>query len=79
MEPTQQSKKFPIKIIIIGLVLLLAIIYGFKKVSYALSHETTDNAQIETQITPVLVRVSGYVKTLAVQDYDSVKSNQLLV
>jgi len=79
MEPTQQSKKFPVKIIVIGIVLLIAIIYGSKKVSYALSHETTDNAQIETQITPVLVRVSGYVKTLAVQDYDSVKSNQLLV
>ncbi len=79
MEPTQQSKKFPVKIIVISIVLLTAIVYGFKKVSYALSHETTDNAQIETQITPVLVRVSGYVKTLAVQDYDSVKANQLLV
>ena len=79
MEPNQKEKKFPVKIIVIGIVLLIAILYGFKKVSFAVSHETTDNAQIETQITPVLVRVSGYVKTLAVQDYDSVKSNQLLV
>ena len=78
MEP-KQSKKFPVKIIVIGIALLIAVIYGSKKISYALSHETTDNAQIETQITPVLVRVSGYVKTLSVQDYDSVKANQLLV
>ena len=78
MEP-QQEKKFPVKLIIIGLVLLTGIFFGYKKISYAIAHETTDNAQIETQITPVLTRVSGYVKTLAIQDYDSVKSNQLLV
>ncbi len=78
MEP-KQEKKFPVKLIIIGLVLLTGIFFGYKKISYAIAHETTDNAQIETQITPVLTRVSGYVKTLAIQDYDSVKSNQLLV
>ncbi|MEI6185194.1 MAG: HlyD family secretion protein [Bacteroidota bacterium] len=78
MEP-QQEKKFPVKLIVIGAILLTGIFFGFKKVSYAIAHETTDNAQIETQITPVLTRVSGYVKTLAIQDYDSVKSNQLLV
>ena len=78
MEP-QQEKKFPVKLIVIGAILLTGIIFGYKKVSYAIAHETTDNAQIETQITPVLTRVSGYVKTLAIQDYDSVKSNQLLV
>ena len=78
MEP-QQEKKFPVKLIVIGVILLTAIFFGYKKVSYAIAHETTDNAQIETQITPVLTRVSGYVKTLAIQDYDSVKSNQLLV
>ena len=78
MEP-QQEKKFPVKPIIVSLILLTGIFLGYKKVSYAIAHETTDNAQIETQITPVLTRVSGYVKTLAIQDYDSVKSNQLLV
>ena len=54
-------------------------IYGFKKISFALAHETTDNAQVETQISPVLPRVAGYVKTIAVNDYDSVKTGQLLV
>ncbi len=44
-----------------------------------MTHETTDNAQIETQITPVLPRVSGYVKSIAIKDYDSVKTGQLVV
>lgn len=75
----KREKKFPLKLIIIGIVLLVAIFFGYQKISFALSHETTDNAQIETQITPVLPRVSGYVKTIAIKDYDSVKAGQLVV
>lgn len=51
--------------------------FAWKKISFALAHETTDNAQVETQIVPVLTRVSGYVKTVAVADYDSVKTGML--
>ena len=70
-QPTEQTKKkSPVRSIIIVLVLLVAAYFGYKKVSYILTHETTDNAQIETQITPVLPRVAGYVKSIAVKDYD---------
>lgn len=75
----EKKKKSPIRLVIIGIVLLAGIFFGYKKISYALSHETTDNAQVETQITPVLPRVSGYVKSIAVNDYDSVRKGQLLV
>ena len=43
-----------------------------------MTHETTDNAQIETQIVPVLPRVSGYIKMIDVKDFDSVSKGQLL-
>ncbi len=79
-QATEQTpKKSPVRTIIITLVLLVAAYFGYKKVSYILTHETTDNAQIETQITPVLPRVAGYVKNIAVNDYDSVKTGQLVV
>src|SRR6476469_4443992 len=74
-----KKKKSPLKFIIIPIVLLLAIWFGYKKINFAMTHETTDNAQIETQITPVLQRVPGYVKSIAVKDYDSVRSGELLV
>jgi membrane fusion protein (multidrug efflux system) len=74
-----QKKKSPIRYIIIAIVLVAAGIYGWKKISYAISHESTDDAQVETQISPVLPRVSGYVKIIDVKDYDSVKAGQLLV
>lgn len=80
MEQTpNQKKKFPIRPIILSIVLLVGGYFGYKQVNFALTHETTDNAQIETQITPVLPRVAGYVKSIAVKDYDSVKTGQLVV
>ena len=78
-EEIMKEKKSPVKIIIIVLVLLVAGYFGYKKISFILTHETTDNAQVETQITPVLPRVAGYVKRIAVKDYDSVKTGQLVV
>jgi membrane fusion protein (multidrug efflux system) len=74
-----KKKKSPLRFVIIAIVLIAGGFFAYTKISYALSHETTDNAQVETQITPVLPRVSGYVKQIAVNDYDSVKTSQLLV
>jgi membrane fusion protein (multidrug efflux system) len=78
-EQATKEKKSPVKAIVLVLVLVTAGYFGYKKVNFALTHETTDNAQIETQITPVLPRVAGYVKNIAVKDYDSVKTGQLVV
>jgi membrane fusion protein (multidrug efflux system) len=75
----QEKKKSALRFIIIGIVVLVGGFYGYKKISFALAHETTDNAQVETQIAPVLPRVAGYVKKIAINDYDSVKTGQLLV
>ena len=74
-----EEKKSPLKLIIIGIVLIIAVFFGYQKIHFAMTHETTDNAQVETQITPVLPRVSGYVKTINVKDYDTVKSGELVV
>jgi membrane fusion protein (multidrug efflux system) len=74
-----KKKKSPIRLIIIVVILIAAGIFAWTKISFAISHETTDDAQVETQISPVLPRVSGYVKSIAVKDYDSVKAGQLLV
>ncbi|PWT77246.1 MAG: secretion protein HlyD [Bacteroidetes bacterium] len=76
---TERKKKSPLRFIILGVILIAGGIFAYTKISFALSHETTDNAQVETQITPVLPRVSGYIKHIAVNDYDSVKTGQLVV
>jgi membrane fusion protein (multidrug efflux system) len=73
------KKKSKVKPIVISVILLTAIYFGYKKINFSLTHETTDNAQVVTQIIPILPRTSGYVKTLMVQDYDSVTAGQFLV
>jgi membrane fusion protein, multidrug efflux system len=75
----EKKKKNPLRLIIVVIVLIAGGIFAYTKISYAFTHETTDNAQIETQITPVLPRVAGYVKHIAVNDYDSVKTGELVV
>lgn len=75
---TNNKKKSPLRLIIIGLVLIGGAFYGWKKISYAMHHESTDNAQVETLLVPVLPRVPGYVKQIRVRDYDSVRAGDLV-
>jgi len=78
-EPDKPStkKKFVVPIaIVLGLVLLF---WAFQKWNYGRSHESTDNAQVDGHIVPVLAKVGGYVKTVSVNENDHVNAAQLLV
>ena len=77
MESQNSIKKYIPRIIIFTL-LGFGAYYGYTKYKYAVSHEDTDNAQIETYFVPVLPRMAGYVKTVSVKDYDLVTKDQVL-
>ncbi len=79
MAQHSQNRKKIIRFVIIGAVIIVAGIYAYNKIAFATTHESTDNAQVETQITPVITRVPGYIKTINVRDFDSVHEGQLLV
>lgn len=64
---------------IIGVVALIIIVYGVRKVIYGMHHEDTDNAQVETNISPVATRISGYVTELNVLDNMHVNKGDTLV
>lgn len=71
------KRKFIIPIIII--VAILAAIWGFKTWSYARSHESTDDAQVDGHIVPVLAKVGGYVTSVSTEENQHVAENQILV
>lgn len=73
------DKKSHIKKGIIIVLVLTGVFFGYRKIMFSIQHETTDNAQVETQIVPILPRISGYIKTLNVADFDSVHAGDLLV
>lgn len=81
METTSakpRKGKVVVRLIFIA-ILILGGIFGFSKWNYARHHETTDNAQVEGHAAPVIARVSGYVKSLHVQDYGNVKLQDTLL
>jgi len=73
-----KKKKSPIRFIIIGAILIIAGIYGFNVIQFNSTHEVTDNAQIETNVIPMIPRVAGYISQVAIQDYQNVKEGDLI-
>ena len=76
-EKTTTRKK--IILAIVGVAVVIALIWGMKTFIYSRGHETTDNAQVDGHIVPVLAKVGGYVTAVLVQDNDSVRKAQTLV
>ncbi|TRZ45893.1 HlyD family secretion protein [Robertkochia solimangrovi] len=72
----KKNKKF-------GVVLLGLTIIGVCAGSYfyihSLHHESTENAQVETNIIPVTARVSGYVEEVFVKDNEQVRAGDTLL
>jgi membrane fusion protein (multidrug efflux system) len=78
-ENQPKPKKKLIFPIILGLVLVGALIFTVKEYIYYQSHEVTDDAQVDADISPVLARVSGYVKEIRFTDNQFVHAGDTLV
>lgn len=77
LEPKKKkSLVFPI---ILAVVLIGGGIYGYRTYSYGQVHEETDDAQIASNMSPVISKVSGYVTEVKVKDNQFVKKGDTLV
>ncbi len=77
----EQSEKKPLnKKFIIALVALVigGGAFGTYKYMHGQAHETTDDAQIERNMTPIIPRVGGYIQKVYVKDNDVVKKGDTL-
>jgi membrane fusion protein, multidrug efflux system len=75
----EPRKRNPLVLIILALVLLAGGYYGFTRYQFAKAHESTDDAQVEGDVYPVLPRVGGPVLEVKVDDNQPVKKGQVLV
>ncbi|MBX6333456.1 MAG: HlyD family secretion protein [Gemmatimonadaceae bacterium] len=64
---------------LVALLVVAGLVWGVSKWLYANSHESTDDAQVDGHIIPILARVGGYVTQVTVEDNDSVRAKQVLV
>jgi membrane fusion protein (multidrug efflux system) len=81
MEQNNTQKKprkllFPI---ILGLVLVGAVVFTVKEYIFLQSHEETDDAQVDGDISPIYARVSGYVTDIRFVDNQHVNAGDTLV
>ncbi|SFW13051.1 membrane fusion protein, multidrug efflux system [Sinomicrobium oceani] len=74
-QKKKTNKKF---IIIIAVLVGIGVLYGGYKIIHSFSHETTDDAQVEANMNPVIPRVEGYIKKVYVSDNDMVKQGDTL-
>jgi membrane fusion protein (multidrug efflux system) len=72
------GKRSPVIPILI-VVALLGLGWAGKTILYNQGHVTTDNAQVDGAIVPVLAKVGGFVRTLGVDENDHVKVGQPIV
>ncbi|MFV8342706.1 HlyD family secretion protein [Flavobacterium sp. XS2P39] len=75
MEKKKTNTKF---IIILVALVVLGGTYGTYKYIHSLSHEETDDAQIEKNMNPIIPKVSGYVDKVYIKDNDFVKKGDTL-
>ncbi|HEX5555137.1 MAG TPA: HlyD family secretion protein [Chitinophagaceae bacterium] len=82
MEQTAKKKKSPAKRIVpilLILVLLGGIIFGIREFIYYSHYDTTDDAQVDGDISPVVARVGGYVQQIRFRDNQHVNAGDTLV
>ncbi len=63
---------------IIGALLTIALVYGAYKIIHSLSHETTDDAQVQANMNPVIPHIGGYIDQVYVVDNQRVEKGDTL-
>jgi len=77
--PKPKSSRRKIVLPIVALVALLGIVWGVRRWTYGRSHESTENAQVDGHLVPVLAKVGGFVTAVRVGENDAVKEGAELV
>src|SRR5438105_6369928 len=66
-------------LVVLSVLAILGIGFGVHQYLYAQHHASTDDAQVEGHIIPVLPKVSGFVQSVNVIENQPVKAGDVLV
>jgi membrane fusion protein (multidrug efflux system) len=76
---TSPKRRNPIPFVIAGVVLLAMLGFGVRQYLFGRTHVSSDNAQVEGHIVPVLPKAAGFVTEVRVRDNQQVKAGDVLV
>ena len=77
--PPVPGRRRRIVFVLLGVASLALLAGGLRKYIWARTHVSTDNAQVDGHILPVLPKVGGYVLTVAIQENQPVQAGDTLV
>jgi len=77
--PANNKKRSKTFIIVLALLLIGGGWFGITKYIHGKHHEETDDAQVESNLSPVIPRIAGYVKTVRVRDNQPVRKGDTLM
>jgi membrane fusion protein (multidrug efflux system) len=77
--PAEGGSRRRVVLPIIALLVLGGLGWGAKQWMYGRAHESTDNAQVDGHIIPVIAKVGGYVTAVNAAENQPVKESALLV
>lgn len=77
-QPAKKNSRRTV-FMIMGVILLGLLIFGARKWWWGRSHVSTDNAQVDGHIVPVLPKVGGFVAEVRVEENHNVKAGDTLV
>jgi len=69
----------PLRIVVIGVLLAIALIWGGSQLYHSFLYVETDNAQIEGDVYPVISRVPGKVEEVVARDNQQVNKGDTLI
>jgi membrane fusion protein (multidrug efflux system) len=78
-EPKAAGGKRRFVLPIVAVLALLGIVWAVKQYTYGRAHASTDDAQVDGHLIPVLAKVSGYVEAVSANDNDHVRADSIVV
>lgn len=78
-SPPAPKKRPNLMIPIVAVLVIIGLIWGVKAFIYSRAHETTDDAQVDGHIIPVLAKVGGYIDGVHMEENAHLKEGTLAV
>ncbi len=78
-QPKKSRRRKILAFVGLGIALIVGGVFGLRWWQYAASHESTEDAQLQSHVYQISSRTNGTVQRVAVNDNQSVSAGQLLI
>src|ERR1700761_4309418 len=76
--PVAREVIWRVLIVLIALAILVVVVTRWNRWQGAAGWQSTDDAYLQSDLTPIAAKVPGYVRDVPVQDFDHVRAGQLV-